>query len=125
MSDLFSAIGVLLIFLTMLLSAIEKDIGRIIELRKPEPAQEVKRKQFTRELLKLLLLKTLPVTAIFIVTFYSLLPITIEIVTTSRFSLWHFDELKTIFVFVELGIFGLTIYAIIESVQLVKKLIEK
>ncbi|MCZ7609665.1 MAG: hypothetical protein M5U17_05815 [Ignavibacterium sp.] len=124
MSDILSSISVLLVFLTFLFNAIEKEVSEKIIQRKPEVQQTEARRQFNNELLKLLFLKTLPVTIIFIITFYSLLPKAIHIITTSKFSFWQFDELNTIFVFIELGLLGLTIYATTKTVQLIKKVKE-
>lgn len=124
MGDILSAISVFLVFLTFLFNSIEKEITEIIGLRKPEIAQIERRKQFNNELLKLLYLKALPISIIYSVTFYSLLPKVVNILMTSNFSLWQFDALKTIFVFIEIGLLGLTIFAIIKTIHLVEKLRE-
>ncbi|MGN6196938.1 MAG: hypothetical protein ACTHOB_18500 [Ginsengibacter sp.] len=121
MADLLSSISVLLVFLTFLFNSIEKEVNEKILERKPEKAQTEKRKKFDKELLKLLWLKTLPVTLIYIITFYSLLPRAIHVLTNSRFSIWSFDELTTIFIFIELGLFGLALFATTKSWQLIKK----
>lgn len=124
MADLLSSISVLLVFLTFLFNTIEKEVTEKIAKRKPETQQTEARKQFNNELWKLLFLRTLPVTIIFIITFYSLLPRAIQILTTSKFSFWNFDELNTIFIFIELGLLGLTIYASTKTIQLIKKVRE-
>jgi H+/gluconate symporter-like permease len=124
MADLLSSISVLLVFLTFLFNTIEKEVTEKIAKRKPETQQTEARKQFNNELWKLLFLRTLPVTIIFIVTFYSLLPRAIQILTTSKFSFWNFDELNTIFIFIEFGLLGLTIYASTKTIQLIKKVRE-
>lgn len=121
MADLLSAVSVLLVFLTFLFNGIEKEVSEQLAKRKPTGAQVEARRQFQKETLKLLLLKTFPVTIIFIVTFYSLLPTALHILTTSRIALWSFNELNTIFVFIEIGLFGLTVFAIIKLVQLIRK----
>jgi len=121
MADLLSSISVLLVFLTFLFNSIEKDVTEKINQRKPEPAQTMKLRQYYNELWKLIFLRTLPVTLIFIVIFYSLLPRTIHIIITSEVAFWQFDELKTIFVFIEFGLLGLSIYATKQTIQLLKK----
>jgi hypothetical protein len=121
MADLLSAISVLLVFLTFLLSGIEKDVTEKILQRKPTEAQKEARRHFNNDILKLLLLKTLPVTLIYIATFYSLLPKAVHILATSKLSFWHFDELNTIFVFIEIGLLGLTLFASTKVLQLIKK----
>lgn len=121
MADLLSAISVLLVFLTFLFNGIEKEISEKLFHRKPPASQTNALKRFNTETLKLLLLKTIPVTIIYIVTFYSLLPWTIHILITSNFSLWNFDELNTIFVFIETGLLGLIIFAISKAFGLIRK----
>ena len=121
MADLLSAISVLLVFLTFLFNGIEKEVSEKVFQRKPPASQADALKKFNAETLKLLLLKTLPVTIIFIVTFYSLLPRAVHILTTSKLTLWNFDELNTIFVFIETGLLGLTIFATSKAFDLIKK----
>ena len=124
MADLLSAISVLLVFLTFLLNGIEKEVSENVLKKKPPAAQKEARNQFNNDTLKLLLLKTFPVTLIYIATFYSLLPKAVRIITTSKFSFWNFDELNTIFVFIETGLLGLTIFATTKAYQLIKKYYE-
>lgn len=122
MADLLSAVSVLLVFLTFLLTSIEKEVSVKCAQRKPEKAQAQDRIIFNRELFQLLLLKVVPVTIIYCITFYSLLPKAIHILVSSSFNLWNFDELSTIFLFIEIGLLGLTFFAIIKLLQLIKKL---
>jgi hypothetical protein len=124
MPDLISAISVLLVFLTFLLNGIEKSVNEKVNQRKPTIAQTEARKQFNNDILRLLFLKIFPVTLIFSVTFYSLLPKAFHIVATSIFSIWEFDELNTIFVFIEIGLLGLTMFAITKAYALTKKYYE-
>ena len=125
MGDLLSSISVLLVFLTFLFNDFEKDVSEKIIQRKPPKAQVQELKEFNNALRELLRFKMLPVTIIFIATFYSLLPKAIYIIRSSSLSLWRFDELKTIFVFIEFGLLCLTFYAISKIVQLRKKINEK
>lgn len=123
MGDLLSAISVLLVFLTFLFNSVEKEVSAKIALRKPDQAQKEARRQFNNELLKLLFLKILPINTIYAVIFYALLPKTVHLITTSNFSLWQFDPFNTIYVFIELGFLGLTIYAMIKAIHLTKKIL--
>lgn len=124
MADLLSAISVLLVFLTFLLNSIEEKVSEKVTQRKPTEAQAEARKQFNNDTLRLLWIKTFPVILIFIVTFYSLLPKAIHIIKTSSLAFWNFDELNTIFVFIETGLLGLTIFAITKAYALTKKYYE-
>jgi CBS domain containing-hemolysin-like protein len=124
MGDLLVAISVLLVFLTLFFNAIEKQVSEKVQLQKPEKEQVIKRQKYISELYKLLFVKTIPITLIFLITAYILLPKAVKIVITSNFNLWHFDELNTIFVFIVIGFWGLTVYAIIKTIQLISKIRE-
>ena len=122
MADLLSAISVFLVFLTFLFNSIEKEINETINTRKPENKQKEMMKLYRRNLRRVTFLKSLPITLIYLVSFYTLLPSTINILKTSKFDFWHFDELNTLFVFIEIGILGLAVYAAIKTWQLFTKL---
>ncbi|MCH7410683.1 hypothetical protein MM239_14845 [Belliella sp. DSM 111904] len=124
MADLLSAISVFLVFMTFLLNSIEKEVSDILSTRKPEAAQTDKLNRYRADLKRIFYLKTLPISIIYLITFYILLPDTINIISTSTLNFWGFDELKTLFVFIELGILGLTVYAIIKTYQLLDKIRE-
>ncbi len=125
MAELLSGISVLLVFLVYLLNEIQKSVNEKVSKKMPPQIQCEARKQFTKELLEILLLKAIPVTLVYIVVFYSLLPKVFHIFSISQFSFWYFDELNTIFVFIELGLLGLTIFSVIKVVQLILKYREK
>jgi CBS domain containing-hemolysin-like protein len=122
MADLLSAISVFLVFLTFLLNSIEKEVLEALSTRKPETSQTVRLNKYKTDLKRLLYLKSLPVSLIYLVSFYVLLPDTIKIISSSTLNFWDFDELNTLFVFIELGLLGLTIYSIIRTFQLFKKI---
>jgi hypothetical protein len=124
MADLLSAISILLVFLTFLLNSIEKEVSGILSKKKPESAQIDKLIRYKDDLKRIFFLKTLPISLIYLITFYILLPDTVKIISTSTINLWDFDELKTLFVFIELGILGLTIFAILKAYKLFEKLRE-
>ena len=121
MADLLSAISVLLVFLTILLNSIEKEVNEILKTRKPPIVQEERRKAINHSLLRVLLFKSLPITLTYFIIAYSLLPQAVHIILSSRFSFWQFDSLNTIFVFIELGFWGLTTYSAVKSFLLIKK----
>lgn len=121
MGDLLSALSVYLVFLTFLLNSLEKEVSDILSQRKPEAAQTDKIKRYTADLKRILYFKTFPISIVYLTTFYILLPETIAIIKSSKANLWDFDELKTLFVFIELGILGITIYTLIKLSQLFKK----
>lgn len=125
MSDLLSAISVLLVFLTFLLNEIQKEVSLILAERKPSQAQKQDRKSYNGRIFSLLFFKAIPIAAIFIIAFYILLPKTITILLSSKITFWGFDELSTIFVFIELGLFGLSFFAISKILKLIKRARQK
>lgn len=122
MADLLSAISVFLVFLTFLFNSIEKEVSDILSTRKPEVAQTDRLIRYKSDLKRIFYLKTLPISIIYLITFYILLPDTVKIISISTLNIWDFDELNTLFVFIELGILGLTIYAILKTYQLFEKI---
>lgn len=122
MADLLSAISVFLVFLTFLLNSIEKEVSDILSTRKPEVAQTDRLIRYKSDLKRIFYLKTLPISIIYLITFYTLLPDTVKIISISTLNIWDFDELKTLFVFIELGILGLTIYSFLKTYQLFEKI---
>jgi hypothetical protein len=122
MADLLSAISVFLVFLTFLLNSIEKEVSDILSTRKPEVAQTDRLIRYKSDLKRIFYLKTLPISIIYLITFYILLPDTVKIISISILNIWDFDELKTLFVFIELGILGLTIYSFLKTYQLFEKI---
>lgn len=122
-SDLLSSISVLLVFLTILIAFISTELNAVLDTIKPEKTRPKERNKFIKHLRQVLLLKSLPVTLIFLIVSYTLLPKTIEIFKTSEFAFWDFDSLRTIFLFIELGLIGFTFYSIIQTIRLIMKLI--
>lgn len=122
MADILSSISVLLVFLTFLLNAIQKEITEKVNNRKPEKAMTDALRKFNDDLKGTLILKALPITIIFTLTTYILLPKAIEIIKSSKFSFWYFDILNTIFILIVFGLFGLTIYSINKTFELITKL---
>lgn len=123
MLDIITGVSVLLIFLTVLLTALDKEVNDKINKTKPPKAdQKTANGKFNNNLIVLLLLIATPVLLIYFVTFWSLLPKTLTILKTSSFSIWNFNELKTIFVFIEIGLLGLTVFALMKFIQLLTKI---
>jgi hypothetical protein len=121
-NEILSSISVLLVFLTILVTYLSTELNAILEEAKPVKERKTEREKFFKRLRFILIIKSLPITLIFLLVTYTLLPTTIEILQTSKLSLWDFDSLKTIFVIVELGLVGFTIYSFIQTIRLVKKL---
>ncbi|WP_147379538.1 hypothetical protein [Culturomica massiliensis] len=121
MAETLSAVSVLLVFLTVLLSSIEQNVETILSKR-PQQEHKDKMRKYKRKIKNILCFKLIPISLIYTIVFYTLLPSTIEIISVSTFSFWHFDTLNTIFVFVEVGLLGLVIYSISKVITLFQEL---
>lgn len=122
MSDILSAISVFLVFLTFLLKTIDEDISFLIKERNPLPDKPIETRSFKNRSYKLLFLKAIPITFIYSATAYCLLPKTIHLMRHGRIDFWTFDPLNTLFIFIELGIIALAIYAGYKTIKLVSKI---
>lgn len=121
-SDLLSSISVLLVFLTILVTYVSTELRAILDELIPDTTEAKKREKFFRRLRFVLFVKSLPITLVFILVTYILLPHTIDVISTSSFSWWNFDSLKTIFVIIEFGLIGFTIYSLTQTIRLIRKL---
>lgn len=122
MGDLLSAISVFLVFITFLFQAIDKEISAQIAAITPDVNKIIERERFKKKLKNLLFLKSIPISIIYTLTSYTLLPKSISIIRNSKIDFWNFDPLNTIFIFIECGTIGLTAYSIIKMYQLIRKL---
>jgi len=121
-NDILSSISVLLVFLTLLITYLSTELKQILDESKPEKSRVKERLKFLKKLRFILFLKSIPITFIFLVVTYTLFPQSINILCTSNIDLWNFDTLKTIFILIELGLIGLSIYSALQTLKLVKKL---
>lgn len=121
MTDLLSAISIFLVFLTFLFNSIEKEVSDSLAKKKPEKEQSDNIKIYKSDLSKLIFYKSLPITITFAISFYILFPNTVNIISNSTIKFWDFDELNTLFVFIETGLLGLTVYSIKNTYKLLMK----
>ncbi len=121
-SEILSSISVLLVFLTILVTYLSTELNAILNESKPVKDRKAEREKFIKKLRFILFIKSVPITLVFLLVTYTLLPTTFEIIQTSDVALWDFDSLRTIFMIVELGLVGFTIYSLIQTIRLIKKL---
>jgi uncharacterized BrkB/YihY/UPF0761 family membrane protein len=122
MDQALVAISVLLVFLSFMLQGLQRELDEKIHARVPEAEQTEARRTWRSALLALLWTRMVPTTLAFLAAFYTLLPSAVQILTKSSPSLWHFNALDTIFVFVELGLLGLVIYSGTICIRIVRRL---
>ena len=118
MADLLAAISVLLVFLTLLLSGMQKESDELLKSSAPLKAQTENYNAFRKKALWQIA-KSLIITAVFFLIFWTLLPRTCRIIKVSHFDIWNFDELTTVFVLIELGVFGMFLFGLVYLVRLI------
>jgi hypothetical protein len=121
MNDVLSAIGVILVFLTFLLGSIQTEISKILEEKRPEVSQSAQVEIYKSKIRNTLYLKSLPISIVFAIISYLLIPSCVKIFKESCFDIWNFDVLNTIFIFVEIGLISMASFSIYKSVELAKK----
>jgi hypothetical protein len=115
-STISIVLGVLTYFLTMMLEKSRSVLAEAI------PDGDTARKDFKNRLRILLAATWLPLVLSFGLLFYLCLPTVVSIVQTSTLQVWNFDLMKTLFVFLHLGIVACLIITIFAGVLLIQKL---
>ena len=118
MADLLAAISVLLVFLTLLLSGMQTDSDELLKTSAPLKTQIDNYNTFRKKVLWQIA-KSLIITIVFFLIFWTLLPHTFKIIMASHFDVWNFDELPTVFVLIELGVFGMFLFGLVYVVKLI------
>ncbi|MFL5741386.1 MAG: hypothetical protein ACJ75B_14275 [Flavisolibacter sp.] len=122
MADLLSAISVFLVFLTFLLQIVDRDISAMIKESNPFQDKINDKKVFRKRLFKALFLKSIPITLIYLITAYSLLPKVVYLIKYGKIDLWNFDPLNTLFIFIQFGVTALFIYSAYKMAELIRKI---
>ena len=81
-----------------------------------------RRKRAKNKVYSILLKNMLPSCLSFIVIFYVNLPKAIEIVISSNFSLWGFDQIKTLYIILELSLFASVIISLVFTFRMLNKI---
>ena len=110
MENILVAISVWIVFLTYWLNMLEGQVTQLFEKERPVVGPQGRIDEYNNEAKKICG-KLIFITMIYVISFYILLPETVNIVKNSSFSLWNFDASKTIFVLIEAGLLGLAVYA--------------
>lgn len=124
MEPIIVGISVLLVFLTFLLHGVTERVAELIK----KPKVESKKKEtdeLNKQLSFVFFYQSLPVTFIYFTVFWVILPRTWMIITTYEFRLWGFDELSTLYVLMDIGLFGMFLFAANKSRQVISKWIAK
>jgi len=112
LGDIYSAISIILVFITILLDLIIREAVSYIDSPAPDSS---KKKEIGRlnEKRKKIIVILIVVFLFYGFIFYLLLPNTFKIIEHSEISAWNFDLASTFYVFINfclLGFMGITIY---------------
>jgi hypothetical protein len=120
MSDILSAIGILLAIITLFFEKVANDIKPLLEKSIPPKEQESEIKKTKREIDKGIKKMSL---FVFLYFFFAwlLLPTSFEIVSRSIFSIWNFDTVNTIYIVVNCTLIIFLIAAIKTLGALIRK----
>jgi hypothetical protein len=103
MGDIFSAIGILLVFATVVLDFFVKDSQTFLQKTKPDSAKTKELKNYINER-NSIGYKLTGVLIFYLVLFWLLIPKTVEILKTSTFDIWDFNLISTFYVLINLCI---------------------
>jgi len=102
MGDIFSAISIILVFVTVIFDVFAKESNDFLanenrDKDKPTALTNFKEKRWK------LILKLSVVLFFYVLFFWLLLPGSIEIIKFSKINLWNFDLIKTFYVLINFG----------------------
>lgn len=103
MGEIFSAIGILLVFATVSLDLFIKDSQIFLHKTKPDIAKTKEIAKYNTEK-DCILYKLVGVLVFYILLFWLLLPKSVEIVKTSEIDFCNFDLIKTFYILINICI---------------------
>ena len=101
MSDIISAASLIFTIIALTFNSQVKEINYIIEEKEYDRTSPESRKTQKNIVVRAILLKAFPLFLAFWILFYTLLPKAITLIKESSISLWHFDTVNTLFIFIE------------------------
>ena len=119
MSDIFSAISILLVFVTVAFDFFVKDSQSFIKKGLPDRDQETEVKAYTLKK-RIIIFKIVIVLIFYIILFWLLLPKSIQILDTSQIDLWDFNVLSTFYILINfclIPFIGFSIKYLIEIIN--------
>lgn len=103
MGDIFSAIGIILVFATVGLDVYAKEATVFISKNNPDKDKPTEVINFKKEK-RNVILKLIGVFIFYLILFWLLLPKSIKIIKNSELALWNFDMVQTFYVLINIGV---------------------
>ncbi len=123
MSEIVNSISIIFAVISFLFNMVITEVNEILITKKPDKEQKEKVDKFNKKT-KASWYKLIFITIIYSLFFIILLPKNIKILRYSKFDLWDFDILTTLFVIFEFIILIFIIYAGDRIIKLSKKIKE-
>ncbi|HPN37483.1 MAG TPA: hypothetical protein PL041_03705 [Melioribacteraceae bacterium] len=123
MSEIVNSISIIFAVISFLFNMVITEVNEILITKKPDKEQKEKVDKFYKKT-KASRYKLIFITIIYSLFFIILLPKNIKILRYSKFDLWDFDILTTLFVIFEFIILIFIIYAGDRIIKLSKKIKE-
>ncbi len=120
MGDIFSAIGILLVFATVALDFFVKEAQIFDKKNKPDASQINRLKEYRREK-NSIIYKLVGVFIFYLILFWLLIPKSVEIFKTSRFDLWDFNIITTFYILINFCILIFIVLTLKYLIQTTKK----
>ena len=119
MNETISTISLLLALLAILSGVFYPRINKILKENKPGKGKKLDRKNYKWRIRGVITFHCLPLLISYIFLFYVCLPSTIEIRQVSNFDPWNFDVINTIFVFVNILLFIISVFYLVTLGRLI------
>jgi hypothetical protein len=120
MGDIFSAIAILLVFATVALDLFVKEAQAFIKKSKPDKSKTTEIEIFRRNKSEIIV-KLSGVLLFYLILFWLLIPKSVEIIATSTFDLWTFNQTSTFYLLINLCILIFITLTIKHLIQTAKK----
>lgn len=117
--DTFQAVGIIVVFVTLLFDMKYPVITRALERECPEGTKAKLR--FKKELRIHIMTDCLPVLFLTLVSFYILLPVAVEVFVRGEIRIWSHDVLPLAYVAITFWVFGIFVWAVLLTGSLVFK----
>jgi hypothetical protein len=124
MSEVLSAVSILIVFFTIFLDLLSRRVDNLIQQKKPSSAEYVAQKTLIRNYRKTIYGMAIPLSLGLCVILYVFLPTTVNIIKTAHFMLWDFNPLEVLYVVINTGVLVLMILSVILLVRLIQRLRE-
>lgn len=108
MSDIISIISLILTLLTFLFNLAWPDIKNTLDQDDHINGSQAKQRQ-REKINKTIYLKAMPMLASFVLVFYTTLPKAVEIILSSKLTIWNFNIENTIYVMIVYSLLAFTL----------------